>query len=251
MRTLLAILLLTGIGAAKAQEQVSVTAGISRDSYLISSTFSGAEIVVFGGIEALSGGVIANREGLNIAIIVIGPEQTLSVRRKEQVAGIWVNRTVERFQGVPSFYYLAATAPLNKLATREILTQRSIGLEAVAKKTGGGVDNFRDAILRAKVKSGLYVEEVGGVAFLSSSIFRATIALPAQVPIGAYTIKVLAFRNGALAGAASVPFAIDKIGLERWTFNFANNYAWAYAALAILGALLAGWLSSLAFRERR
>lgn len=104
--------------------------------------------------------------------------------------------------------------------------------------------------MRQKQSKSLYSERAGGVTFLSSSVFRATIPLPAEVPIGAYTIKVFAFKDKQLAGGTSVPFAIDKTGLERWTFEFANRYAWAYASVSILAALIAGFLASWAFRDR-
>jgi uncharacterized protein (TIGR02186 family) len=237
-------------GGAAAQSHVGVTAGISRDSYLISSNFTGAEIVVFGGLEAAEGGVLPNREGLEVAIVVFGPEQAFTVRRKEPVFGLWLNRSAQRFERMPGFYYAAATVPIETLAAPEVLASRGIGLNAMVKPVKAGAKPYLDAVLRQKQADALYTERPSGVTFLSSSVFRATIPLPASVPTGSYIIKVFAFKDGQLAGGASVPFAIDKEGLERWTYEFAHEHAWAYAALSVLAALAAGAASSWAFRER-
>lgn len=229
---------------------IGVTAGVSRDSYMIASNFTGTEIVVFGGVEAEAGGVLTNREGLDVAVVVFGPEQNVVVRQKAQSGVIWVNRSAESFERMPGYYYAAATSPIETLAPPDVLASRGIGLKGMAKPVKAKAQPYLDAVLRQKKSKNLYVERDSGVTFLSSSVFRATIPLPAEVPIGTYTIKVFAFKDKQLAGGTSVPFAIDKTGLERWTFEFANRHAWAYASLSILVALLAGFLASWAFRER-
>jgi uncharacterized protein (TIGR02186 family) len=240
----------TAAAAAAQDAFIGVTAGISRDSYMISSNFTGAEIVVFGGVEAQGGGVLPNREGLDIAVVVFGPEQDFTVRKKEPTGGIWINRTATKFQRMPGFYYAAATSAFDGLAAPEVLASRGIGLKGMVKPVKAQAQPYLDAVLRHKQDQNLYTERVGGVTFLSSSVFRATIPLPAEVPTGTYTIKVFAFKDKELAGGTSVPFAIDKTGLERWTFEFANRHAWAYASVSILAALIAGFLASWAFRER-
>ena len=238
-------------GTARAQDAfIGVTAGVSRDSYMISSNFTGTEIVVFGGIEAEGGGVLPNREGWEVAVVVFGPEQDFTVRRKERTGGIWINRSAAKFERMPGYYYAAATAPFDELAAPDVLASRGIGLKGMTKPVKAGAQPFLDAVLRRKQDQNLYHERAGGVTFLSSSVFRATIPLPAEVPVGTYTIKVFAFKDKQLAGGTSVPFAIDKSGLERWTFEFANKHAWAYASMSILAALIAGFLASWAFRER-
>jgi uncharacterized protein (TIGR02186 family) len=251
-RALFVLILVLSAGRAAAQDAfIGVSAGVSRDSYMITSTFTGAEIVVFGGLEAVEGGVLANRQGLDVAIVVFGPEEDITVRRKEPVGGVWINRSAEKFQRMPGFYYAAATAPFETLAEPAVLASRGIGLTGMTRPVRPSAKPYLDAILRQKQKKQLYSERATGVTFLSSSVFRATIPLPAQGPIGTYTIKVFAFKDRQLAGGTSVPFAIDKTGLERWTFEFANRYAWAYAATAVAAALLAGFLASWAFRERQ
>jgi uncharacterized protein (TIGR02186 family) len=251
IRAFVFMLSIWAAAAASAQEAfIGVTAGVSRDSYMISSNFTGTEIVVFGGVEAESGGVLTNREGLDVAVVVFGPEQNIVVRQKARSGIIWINRSAESFERMPGYYYAAATSPIGTLAAPEVLASRGIGLKGMTKPVKAKAQPYLEAVLRQKQDKNLYVERDGGVTFLSSSVFRATIPLPAEVPIGTYTIKVFAFKDKQLAGGTSVPFAIDKTGLERWTFEFANRHAWAYASLSIFVALLAGFLASWAFRER-
>lgn len=120
--------------AALAQDAfIGVTAGVSRDSYMIASNFTGTEIVVFGGVEAAEGGVLTNREGVEVAVVVFGPEQNIVVRRKAPTGGIWINRSAESFERMPGFYYAAATSPFETLAPPDVLASRGIGLKGMTK----------------------------------------------------------------------------------------------------------------------
>ena len=38
----------------------------------------------------------------------------MTVRRRDRVAGVWVNRDAATFQGMPAYYYLACTQPLSR-----------------------------------------------------------------------------------------------------------------------------------------
>lgn len=253
------VLLLTWIAIAsvparsqnQAQNQVNVYAGVTRDSFLISSSFTGTEIVVFGGIESKSGGVLSSADGIDLAILVIGPPVDFTVRRKELVGGLWLNRSVERFAKLPGFYYIATTRQIGDIASPELAGQRRIGLTTIGTQASDSVRPYRDAIIDAKTAKKLYRESVGGIDIITGSIFRATIPLPAEVPTGDYTIRVFAFRDKQLVGAHTIPFGIDKEGLESFLSRMAREQAWGYALAAIAIALLSGWIASLVFRDRR
>jgi hypothetical protein len=70
-------------------------------------------LLLFGAI-VYPGGRVPTR-GAEIAVVVKGPAQSLIVREKQKIAGIWLNADSARFRSVPSFYAVAASQPIEKL----------------------------------------------------------------------------------------------------------------------------------------
>jgi len=60
---------------------------------------------------------------------------------------------------------------------------------------------------------------------------------------------VLLVRNGKVVSAQTTPLIVSKIGLGADIFEFAHRHAVAYGVVAIVSALLAGWIAHLAFRR--
>jgi uncharacterized protein (TIGR02186 family) len=108
---------------------------------------------------------------------------------------------------------------------------------------------FRDALIRWQTRSHLYAEIPGGIQYLSDTLFRVGVPVPANVARGEYTAQVYLLRNGYVISAQSTPFSISNSGLERQLYNFAHNRPLAYGVFAVAAAMLLGWLSSLVFRQ--
>ena len=49
----------------------------------------------------------------DIVVVVKGPTQSVLVREKEKVAGIWVNADRTRYRSAPSFYAIASSRPIS------------------------------------------------------------------------------------------------------------------------------------------
>ena len=97
---------------AKAEELVS---GLSTDLIQITSNFNGTDIVLFGAIEA-SGEATANKDQ-DLVVVIRGPPVDMTVRRKERTFGIWINREEVQLSGMPGYYFLASTRPLDDIAS--------------------------------------------------------------------------------------------------------------------------------------
>jgi hypothetical protein len=69
------------------------------------------------------------------------------------------------------------------------------------------------------------------------------------VPTGSYDIRVLLIRDGEIASAQTVPLQVSKSGIDALVYEFAHRQSAAYGLIAILGALLAGWIAHLVFRK--
>lgn len=248
MKKLLGAMVLTACaalgGAAAAEDLVS---GISQDLIQITSNYTGTDIVVFGAIERPQGAA-----GRDIVVVVRGPDTDVTVRRRDRVAGIWVNRDAAQFSGMPAYYFLASTRPLARIAPPATLARYGIGvnnLQPASVYSHHPWAPFRQAALRQLEAKGLYAEAPGSIDFLSETLFRTTVAVPAAVMRGQYNVEVYLMRDGDIVSAQSTPLFIDQTGLERRLFNFAHNSPFGYGLVAVLMALLLGWISSALFRR--
>jgi len=247
MRRALLIGCLLAASPASAQQLVS---GISQDLIQITSTYKGSDIVVFGAIEGQPAG--EPRTPRDIVVVVRGPDSDITVRRRDRVAGIWINHDAAKLSGMPSYYFLASSRPLKDIAPQNALTHYSIGLQNLqpdAVHSHHDYEPFRQAALRHLTKDRLYTEAAGGVEFLSETLFRAHVPVPAGVTRGQYKVEVYLFRDGEVQSAQSTPLFIDQTGLERRLYNFAHNQPFGYGLAAVVMAVIMGWISSLLFRR--
>jgi len=243
-RALLALLLLIAI-PARAQDLVS---GISQDIIQITSSYTGTNIVVFGAIENA-----ASSQSRDIVVVVRGPDEPMTVRRRDRIAGVWVNSDAARFEGLPAYYYLASTEPITRIASREALARYGIGLQALKPSAIGShhdPEPFRQAAIRYHKRVGLYAESPGSIDFLSETLFRTRVPVPAGVTRGQYNVEVYLFRDGEVVSAQSTPLFVDATGLERRLYNLAHNAPLSYGILCVLMAMLLGWISSVLFRRQ-
>jgi uncharacterized protein (TIGR02186 family) len=228
----------------------SLVTDISSHLISVTSDFTGTELLLFGATPSFPN-VAAKGHG-DIIIIVRGPEENVVVRRKERVAGIWVNTDSIEFSKVPSFYAMVSTRPVTTVTNSDVLDRMKIGttrLNIQATATSQEAASFREAIIRQKTEASLYSNEQTEVTFLGDTLFRTTIEFPANVPVGNYTAEFYLFENGDLISAQNSPLYIKKSGLGRNIFDFAQDYPALYGLAAILVALLAGWLASIVFRK--
>src|SRR5512142_1412945 len=103
-------LLILGLFAfcdAPALAAEDLVSGLSQDTVEITSNYTGTDIVVFGAIEHLE-----DTGAHDVIVIVRGPDSNVIVRKKDRVAGIWINRDQAKLQDMPTYYYLASSRPL-------------------------------------------------------------------------------------------------------------------------------------------
>ena len=62
--------------------------------------------------------------------MVRGPIDSVSVRRKRRFAGIWLNPDRVDFHGVPTFYAVASSKPLNEIISGA-QTREEIGIDTL------------------------------------------------------------------------------------------------------------------------
>lgn len=238
------LVLLLSPGVACAQVQIPLIADSSEPLVEINAGFVGTNVLVFGAKEGPG----------DVIIVVRGPIADYSVRHKQRIAGIWLNADRVDFQAVPSFYAVASSRPLDDVITAVVQTREQIGinrlrLTPVERADAGETVSFAAALVRIKQRAGLFGNGVAKVRFLADRLFRAEIHLPSNVPTGKYNVEVMLVRDNEVAMAQTVYLEVNKSGLGADVYQFAHTQAAAYGLIAILGALLAGWVAHLVFRK--
>jgi uncharacterized protein (TIGR02186 family) len=232
-----------------------LVASLSNRQVMITSNYTGVELVLFGSVERDVSNA-ARPNPYDIVATVIGPRETLRVRRKQRVLGIWVNTAGRTFVDPPAYLAVLANRPLDVIAGAENRRKLQLGiadtpLPELINNDIGEVTNdpFRGELVRLMAERGLYSEEANAVTFLTPTLFRAAIKLPAQVPIGDYTVDVKLFADGNLIGHTALLFKIVKVGFEQFVVEAARDHGLLYGVATACMALLSGWIASVAFRR--
>ncbi|WP_106751723.1 TIGR02186 family protein [Pannonibacter carbonis] len=237
---------------ATAEELVT---SLSSSEVLIESNFTGAQIVIFGQVDRDKQTV--SRPGpYDLAVVLRGPDQIVTTRRKDRLLGLWVNREAETFYEVPSFYVMSSTRPPTEMGHRNMLEKYGIGINylnlPISPQSEVQVserDDFRDAFLRLRRKQGVYSEQAGKVDFLTESLFRTTISLPATTPVGVYSVDTFLLHEGAMLASQTKALTVAKTGFEQAAFDLAHQRPALYGILAVITAVFTGWLAGVIFRK--
>ena len=235
----------------------SVQADVSARSVAVTSSFNGIEIVIFGAVDN-SQQPSAESGFYDVMIVVEGVPGRIVVRRKSNVAGLWLNTSAATFDLVPSYYAIASTRPIDEIASEEFRASHGVGFQHLRLTPAFGqtqalstedVEEYKRAIVRLKQKQGLYIQDNFSVAFIGRSLFRATIVLPANVTVGPFETRVYLFREEKLLSQYSVRLNLEREGLERHLHGFAFGYPTLYGLMTVAIAVAAGLIASTVFRK--
>jgi len=243
-RLALAVLSCLGLAVVAGPAQSdAVVADLSSHRIAINSGFTGTSVVLFGATDGPA----------DVIAVVRGPEREMTVWRKGKVAGVWVNAESMTFTNVPSFYAVAASRPLDEVLSPGAAALYRIGtpnlkLESKPPLAGERVQRFAKALIEEQQRAGLIGTEIRKIAFLGERLFRVEIAFPANVPTGDYRVEVFLAKDRDVVGGQTTPLRVEKVGIDAEVSDFARREAAAYGAIAVLTAVVAGWLASLPFR---
>ncbi|HVZ53535.1 MAG TPA: TIGR02186 family protein [Pseudolabrys sp.] len=229
---------------------------LSNHRIAVTSNFVGENVVLFGTVEP-DAGRTSLRSAYDVVVTVTGPLQTLRTRRKGRVAGLWVNVASREFVNVPSYLAILSNRPVADIAKPDVLRRLQVGLDnfLLPQRIGPDIadtvrdDPFRVAFVRLQMQQRLYRQSDHAVTFLTPSVFRATIALPANAPTGDYAIDVKLFAGGEPVARATSALEVIKAGFEQFVADAAREHGVVYGFATALMALFIGWLASVVFRR--
>jgi uncharacterized protein (TIGR02186 family) len=240
--------------AAQTPPVEGIQIGLSTDAVSITAGFSGADLTIFGSLENPDP-LVARQGRYDVIVVLEGPPRPVVVRRKDRVLGVWINLESETFENVPVSYSVATTRPLQDITEPNSYKQLSLGAAnlymqpADATDSPTTIEEFTAALRERKTATGLYSENVGGVQFLSQNLFRATVRLAPDVPVGTHKARAFLFKSGMFIKESSAQLEIRKSGFEQSVFRVAHDYSFLYGVFAVSLAMLTGWLGRLIFRK--
>ena len=248
-------LLLAAFAATVPARAERLIASVSNHRVTVTPNYSGEELVLFGSVEK-DANTPPNRT-YDLVVTVAGPRADMVTRRKERKFGIWINTDSRQFLQVPAYLAIFSNRPFETIASPEVQRRQQLGINNVVLTQRVGPDYadvvpddaFRSAFVRLRKQHGLYREETSAVTFLTPTLFRTSIPLPAEVPIGTYNVEIKLFADGALVAKTDTAFEIVKVGFEQFVANTARQNGFVYGLVTAFMALMTGWMASIVFRK--
>ncbi len=246
IRVLLALLLLAL--PVRAEEIVS---GVSQSGVSITTNFDGTAIMVYG--AAIRDRPAPDWPLLQVIITIEGPSAPLVVRKKERVAGIWLNRGAVQIASAPSFYAVATTGDIGEILSPAEDAKYHVTIPQTIEAVGSSADQgqYIAALQRIRAESGSYRLAQDSVLLLRQSLFRTDITLPANLVEGPYKVRIFLTRGGEVVDMQESQINVAKAGLERALYNLAMQSPLIYGVLSLLMAMVAGWGASELFKRLR
>jgi uncharacterized protein (TIGR02186 family) len=245
--TLLAPALLLLLGAAR---DPILVPEISQHEVQLRQGFTGTELLLFGAVLSPEGTRAA--QDYDIVVTLKGPTQSIVVREKQKVAGIWINVDSAELRSAPSYYAIASTRPIAQIVDDKTAAIYELGLKWLQLSPIGSIDaaeqaRFAAGLVSLNVGNGLYREEEGAVKVSAQVLYQARIGLPSRVPTGTYTAETFAISKGRVVASASSTVEVRKIGIERAIATFADQYGLFYGLLTVAVSVAMGWLAGRIF----
>lgn len=229
-----------------AQAKPVLVPDVSQREIEIAYSFTGAELLLFGAILYPGGRLPDERRPTDVVVVVKGPVQSIVIREKEKMAGIWVNADQLRYRSAPSFYAIASSRPIGDLVdarTRAIyeLGLGSLQLSPASSAPSTVQDRFARGLVDVKRRAGLYYEAPRAVEITDGVLYRARVKIPARVPVGRFTAETFLIRDGRVQAAAVREIDIRKSGFERFVARAADRNAILYGLTAVALSVFLGW----------
>lgn len=210
----------------------------------IDSGFNGTRIFLFG----------ARNDNGDVVVVVRGPQKNYMIRKKEEVAGIWINRARMKLFNMPDFYAVASSKPLGEIQKNALFRRLGIGPDNLFSPPANPelvatFNEFSEAFQRHQQERNLYVSEPEVVTFMGETLFKTTISFPDNIPSGNYTAEIYLISDGKVVGMQSTPITVVKSGLDAFLYNYAHEHPFLYGLSAVILALGIGWFAGRAFEN--
>lgn len=232
----------------------NIELGIADDRVEVDTSFAGAKLTLFGAVT----GIEDPSNEVDIISVIRGPEARFQIRQIEKNRLIYVPGTTHHVERAPGLYLTNSTRPVTDIAPLPLQDQYRLGAEFLdfdiqsPETHSDEIDKsllYREAFLNEARSLGLYEARIGGIEFKKGALFTINARLPANTPVGEYSVSVYLFRNGELLSTDHAELGVNRVGVERRLYDFAFERPISYGVFCVIVSLFAGWLASVAFRK--
>ncbi len=225
---------------------------VSQDKISIKGDFNGAQLLLFGAITYPPG--TQNRERADIVVVLKGPTESIVLREKQQVAGIWINAASSEFRSAPGYYAVASSRPVEEIVDDKTADIYELGLDHLQLSPAGAIESrelsrFTNGLVDLNSRGSLYKNLPNSVEITDSVLYQARINLPASVPVGEYSAETFLIIDGRVEAAEIKDITIEKIGMGRFITNLSQENGFIYGLLAVLISVIFGWGAGYLFRK--
>jgi uncharacterized protein (TIGR02186 family) len=239
---------------APAWAEETIVTGLSENRVDITANYDGSEILIYGAVKRDA--PPPSDDPLSVIITVEGPSTPLMVRRKEWVAGIWINTSAITVQAAPSFYAVATSGPIDKILSKTADLRYKITIPHAIRAVGSTEDasdagEFLAALQRLQKSADRFRLSEWAVRLTDQTLFRTDVALPANLVEGDYRVRLYLLRSGEVVADQEQTIGVRKAGLERTLYNLAHDQPLLYGLISLLMAVIAGSAASAGARYIR
>jgi uncharacterized protein (TIGR02186 family) len=218
-----------------------IISGISSNEISIDTKFQGAKILLFG----------AKGDAGDIIVAVRGPKKNFMVTKKQRLLGVWYNGERVKFKNSYSYYSLFSTSN-NQQIGDQLLVDLELGKNNLKFDTSSNVDNktkndFQLQLIERLEKNNLYNATVSKVDFLDETLFKVILDFPKNIARGVYNVEIYLINDDSLLSFQSIPIYVKQVGFSARILDFAYQESFLYGLLAVLIALVVGWLANFLF----
>jgi uncharacterized protein (TIGR02186 family) len=225
----------------------SVISDIDRSDIELSTRFDGTSLLVFGAISP-------GNDRASLLVEVVGPSTSVDVRKKVQLWGIWVNKKIAQFRGIPSFYQISiSNSEHPKLKEIEYQKLKSIFydyLETISiSENENSAGKYQNELTRLKKKLGNLITFEEEINVIDNKLFSYKVNLPKKIYPGIYKIKMtLIDQEGIELSKSEQNVNVSKVGLQEFLSSNSKNSPVFYGLFSVIIALFLGFSAAQLFR---
>ena len=225
----------------------NIVADLSENNIEISTTFSGAKILLFGAYDG--------KKDDDIIVIVSGPKGQVKVEKKSKKYGIWMISDSIVFNNVPKYYYIASNRKIINITNKKEIIKKGFDLNTL--KLGNTEKKislpereiWRKALTRNMISQKFWKLDESSILLNKNTLFRKTLSLPSNVSTGLFNVIIMHYRKGLLISREESSIKISKSGISASIYNIAQEYSALYGIIAVVLAVFIGWFANMIFRR--
>ena len=240
--SLVLLLALLAVTPGRALAQSPVSFNTSPQAISINALYNGLDLTVTGEIPAAS----------QVVVRLAGEPTTFTMKEKGKVLGLlWMNLDKVSFGGAPKVFLVAASdgvpgETVAKLGVPGLAERITVTTKDTDKAT------LLAEFLKYQKSEKLYRENAGTVSLGPDSgdvrTFSAVLHVPSRLSPGAYSVEVLAVKDGAVVGQSATAIAASFTGAPAFLADMAFGHGTLYGILASIIAILGGLIVSRIFQ---